>query len=104
MSYGSGMTCWRRLRDWQAQGVWERLRLALLLQLRQHDQDRLEPSQYRWCQCRQLPGGEQTGPNPTDRGKLGSKRHIVMDRRGVALAVLVTGTNGHDSVVVKGVL
>src|SRR5215467_6807416 len=28
---GSGMTCWRRLRDWQAQGVWDLLHFALLL-------------------------------------------------------------------------
>src|SRR5687767_228493 len=27
---GSGMTCWRRLRDWQAAGVWERLHHELL--------------------------------------------------------------------------
>jgi transposase len=27
---GSGMTCWRRLRDWQAAGVWERLHQTLL--------------------------------------------------------------------------
>ena len=27
---GSGMTCWRRLRDWQAAGVWERLHRVLL--------------------------------------------------------------------------
>jgi len=30
MGCGSGMTCWRRLRDWQAAGVWERLHHALL--------------------------------------------------------------------------
>src|ERR671915_1655409 len=27
---GSGSTCWRRLRDWQAAGVWERLHTRLL--------------------------------------------------------------------------
>src|SRR5215212_11615786 len=27
---GSGSTCWRRLRDWQRVGVWERLRRRLL--------------------------------------------------------------------------
>jgi len=27
---GSGMTCWRRLRDWQAAGVWDRIHRALL--------------------------------------------------------------------------
>jgi transposase len=30
MGCGSGMTCWRRLRDWQAAGVWERLHRVLL--------------------------------------------------------------------------
>ena len=30
---GSGVTCWRRLRDWQAAGVWDALHRALLGQL-----------------------------------------------------------------------
>jgi transposase len=30
MGCGSGVTCWRRLRDWQKAGVWERLHQALL--------------------------------------------------------------------------
>src|SRR3954453_21244888 len=30
MGCGSGVTCWRRLRDWQAAGVWEALHRALL--------------------------------------------------------------------------
>ena len=30
---GSGMTCWRRLRDWQAVGMWDRLHRALLDEL-----------------------------------------------------------------------
>lgn len=34
---GSGMTCWRRLRDWQRAGVWERLHQALLRQLQEAD-------------------------------------------------------------------
>ena len=35
---GSGMTCWRRLRDWQAAGVWKRLQHELLNRLRDADQ------------------------------------------------------------------
>ncbi len=46
-------------------------------------------------------GGEQTGPNPTDRGKLGSKRHIVVDRNGIPLAVLLSPANVHDSRMVE---
>jgi|ERR687897_3161527 transposase len=34
---GSGMTCWRRLRDWQAAGVWDRLHRALLDRLGRAD-------------------------------------------------------------------
>lgn len=34
LGFGSGMTCWRRLRDWQAAGVWHRLHLLLLDELR----------------------------------------------------------------------
>jgi transposase len=37
LGFGSGMTCWRRLRDWQSAGVWHRLHLALLGELRSAD-------------------------------------------------------------------
>jgi transposase len=33
MGCGSGMTCWRRLRDWQAEGAWDRLHKVLLDEL-----------------------------------------------------------------------
>lgn len=34
MGCGSGISCWRRLRDWQEAGVWEQLHLLLLTKLR----------------------------------------------------------------------
>ena len=37
MGCGSGVTCWRRLRDWQFGGVWQRLHLVLLERLHQAD-------------------------------------------------------------------
>jgi transposase len=37
MGCGSGVTCWRRLRDWQAAGVWDRLHRALLDRLGEAD-------------------------------------------------------------------
>jgi transposase len=30
MNCGSGMTCWRRLRDWQEAGIWQLIHFALL--------------------------------------------------------------------------
>ena len=41
--------------------------------------------------------GTRTGPNPTDRAKLGSKRHLICDGRGVPLAIQLTGANRNDS-------
>ena len=38
MGCGSGMTCWRRLKEWQEAGVWERLHLVLLNRLGEADQ------------------------------------------------------------------
>ena len=46
LGYGSGMTCWRRLRDWNAAGVWEQLHQAMLTRLREHDQIEWEPGQH----------------------------------------------------------
>ena len=46
--------------------------------------------------CQGSPRGKKTGPNPTDRGKLGSKRHILTDRRGTPLSAVITGVNTHD--------
>lgn len=37
MGCGSGMTCWRRLRDWTEADVWPRLQEALLTRLRERD-------------------------------------------------------------------
>jgi len=38
MGCGSGMTCWRRLRDWQKAGVWQKIHEILLGKLRNTDQ------------------------------------------------------------------
>ena len=38
MGCGCGMTCWRRLRDWQQAGVWDQLHRVLLDRLRGADQ------------------------------------------------------------------
>ena len=49
-------------------------------------------------------GGPATGPNPTDRGKPGTKRHLVTDARGTPLGVVLSGANRHDSVVLGAAL
>jgi transposase len=99
MGSGCGMTCWRRLRDWQQAGVWDRVLQVL--------RDRLgHEGRIAWSRVsidagtvRAKGGGEQTGRNPTDRGNLGSKHHLLVDRNGLPLAPpRLTPANQHDSV------
>ena len=40
--------------------------------------------------------GAKTGHNPTDRSKLGSKRHILVDKDGIPLSTFITSANTHD--------
>jgi transposase len=37
MGCGSGMSCWRRLKAWQARGVWQQVHEVLLSKLREAD-------------------------------------------------------------------
>jgi putative transposase len=37
-----------------------------------------------------------TGRNATDRGKLGTKRHVLTDQRGIPLSLVITAANTHD--------
>lgn len=42
-----------------------------------------------------------TDPNPVDRGKPGSKIHVLSDRAGLPLSVAVSAANTHDSHALK---
>lgn len=46
-------------------------------------------------------GGEKTGKNPTDRGKLGSKKSMIVDQKGAPLGIAIGAANTHDSKLVK---
>lgn len=92
------MTCWRCLRDWSAAGVLQQLHHAMLVRPREHDQIDWSRASIDGSSV-PSPAGQETGPNPTDRGELGSKRHLVLDARGIPLVVLVSGANRHDSMV-----
>jgi transposase len=104
LGLGSASTCRRRLREWQASGVWAYVHHALLERLA--TEGRLD-----WSRCSldsaSLPaplGGDLTGRNPTDRGKKGSKRHLLVDRMGTPLAVVLSAANRHDSRLLEAVV
>src|SRR6266849_5518742 len=93
---GCGMTCLNHLRQWHRAGVWQRLHHLLLGEL--HGTDKID-----WSRAvadaslvRALGGGQKTGPNPTDRSKLGSKHHILTDGQGIPLVVRLTAANVNE--------
>ena len=49
-------------------------------------------------------GGEGTGKNPTDRGKLGWKWSILTDRVGIPIGWTIDGANRNDSVLLAPTL
>lgn len=48
--------------------------------------------------------GDLTGPNPVDRGKPGSKIHMLTDRRGLPLSVRVSAANVNDFKILEQVV
>jgi transposase len=40
--------------------------------------------------------GGHTGPSPVDRGRPGSKHHLIVDAAGIPLAITLTGGNRND--------
>ncbi|WP_202919546.1 IS5 family transposase [Saccharothrix deserti] len=96
LGFGSGMTAWRRLRDWHKAGVWQRLHENLLAEL--HAAGALDWSRavIDGSHVRALKGGPKTGPSPVDRARTGSKHHLITEGHGTPLAVSLTGGNRND--------
>jgi transposase len=52
-------------------------------------------------QCPRRQRGDLTGPNPVDRGKLGSKIHLLTDRAGIPISVGISAANTHDKLALQ---
>ena len=62
LGYGSGMTCWRRLRDWHQAGVWQQLHEVLLAKLNAAGGIDWDRSAADSSHVRALKGGAKPGP------------------------------------------
>ncbi|MFI8370963.1 IS5 family transposase [Streptomyces sp. NPDC085466] len=96
-SFGpSGATAHRRFTEWSKARVWAKLHRLVLDELGSR-------GELDWSRCaidsvtmRAMKGG-LTGPNPVDRGKYGSKIHLITERTGLPISVGISGANLHDS-------
>ncbi len=64
MGCGSGVTCWRRLHDWQETGVWDRLHEVLLAELRAAGQIDLSRVVVDSSSVRAIGAGQKRGRTP----------------------------------------
>jgi transposase len=92
-----GSTLRRRLDDWSATALLRQVHVALIRMVR------AGPEVVPWdvvvdsCSVRAKRGGELTGPNPTDRGKAGTKYHVVVSTDGLPLGAVPSAANVHDT-------
>jgi len=92
-----GSTLRRRLDGWSATALLRQVHVALVRMVR------AGPEVAAWdvvvdsCSVRAKRGGELTGPNPTDRGKAGTKYHVVASTDGLPLGVVPSAANVHDT-------
>ena len=94
--FGSGSTVHKRFQEWVVLGIFKQ---TWAEQLTEYDRRRGIAWRWQSVDSKAVPaplGGADTGPNPTDRAKSGSKRHVLVDRRGAPLAGVVTGANATD--------
>lgn len=61
MNCGSGVSCWRRLREWHEAGVWQQLHEALLAELRGQDKIDWERALVDSSFVRAVHGGKKRG-------------------------------------------
>jgi transposase len=101
---GCGKTCRHYLRRWYQVGVWQRLHAVLLAELNGADQIDWERALIDASFIKAPEGGQDTGPNPTDRGRSGSKHHVLTDAQGIPLAATVTAANVNEVTQVFQVL
>jgi putative transposase len=85
-----------RFQTWREQGVFGNVLREMVLYYQTEREIGWEWQSIDSKSCPAPLGGEETGKNPTDRGKRGSKIHLLVDEKGAPLSLHVTGANEHD--------
>ena len=85
-----------RFQTWQEMGIFADMMRDMVLYYQTEREIGWEWQSIDSKSCPSPLGGEETGRNPTDKGKQGSKIHLLVDEHGAPLALHVTGANEHD--------
>lgn len=91
-----GSTVHDYFQEWVEAGVFDELWAVAL-----EEYDEIAGLDWRWqsvdgAMTKAPLGGENTGPNPTDRAKSGTKRSLQTEADGIPVGLAVDGANVHD--------
>jgi transposase len=90
LGFGSEMTCWRRLQRWTEAGVLDQVHQILLAKL--NSANRIDWSRAAMDASHiDAKKGCRHRPSPVNRGKPGSKHHLICDGHGTPIYVLTSG-------------
>ncbi|UOG48862.1 IS5 family transposase [Leptospira noguchii] len=95
--FGSKSTLHRRFQEWVDAGVFDKIEKEALKLYERSIKIRTKRMAADGSFAKAPKGGPFTGPNPTDRGKRGIKRHILVDGRGAPIAFVLASAETHDS-------
>lgn len=92
----AGSTAHDYFQEWTERGLFEEM-----WQLALEEYDHMVGLDWQWqsvdgAMTKAPLGGDKTGKNPTDRGKLGTKRSLATDAVGIPTGLAVAGANVHD--------
>nr|WP_198286055.1 IS5 family transposase [Saccharomonospora marina] len=94
-------TAHRTFTKWTEVGLWRQVHQAVLDELGGQGLIDWSRAVLDGASVRAKKGGGLTGPSPVDRGKPGSKIHVLSDRAGMPLTVGISAANTHDSHALK---
>jgi len=89
---------------WNRGGVMARVLAVLIAEC-----DELQGVEWRWQAAdaalgKARLGGDAVGPNPTDRGKDGTKRSLIVEGGGGPMGAVVAGANVNDHLVLEATI
>jgi putative transposase len=95
--YGDDATLHRTFQHWVEIGLFSKIWVLLV-----EECDELGLVDWEWQAAdgmlgKARLGGDEIGPNPTDRAKNGTKKSILTDRHGGPLSMVLAGANVHDT-------
>jgi len=103
-SLGASSTVHRRFQEWERAGVFGELWRAALAEYDERVGIDWEWQSMDGAMTKAPLGGDATGPNPTDRGKSGTKRSLLTDGHGIPLGLAAAGANRHDKKMAEGTI